>query len=93
MEKHYKNSQCFVRKALMISRPQGVWRGGKGFEICIAGLEFESGRAPLVKAWDSRGFTHSPEATKMHCPGDGISSNPKKKNFIKSLNLFNHGQI
>jgi hypothetical protein len=42
----------------------GAWRDGKGLEICIAGLEFESGRAPLVKAWDSQGFTHSPEPTK-----------------------------
>jgi hypothetical protein len=39
---------------------QEAWRDDKGFEICTAGLEFELGRAPLVRAWDSRGFTCSP---------------------------------
>ena len=33
-------------------------------EICIAGLEFESGRAPLVRAWDNRSFTRSSGPTK-----------------------------
>jgi len=37
---------------------------GKGLEICTAGLVFESGRAPLERAWDSRGFTRSPGPTK-----------------------------
>jgi hypothetical protein len=27
-------------------------------EICITSLEFKSGRAPLVRDWDNRGFTH-----------------------------------
>jgi len=43
---------------------QGAYRDGKGFEICIAGLEFESGRASFVRAWDSRDFTPSPGSTK-----------------------------
>jgi len=49
-----------------------AWRDGKGLEICTAGLEFESGRAPLVKAWDSRGFTCSPEPTKCAFCGVGF---------------------
>jgi hypothetical protein len=28
---------------------RGAYRDGKGFEIYTAGLEFESGRAPLVR--------------------------------------------
>jgi len=39
----------------------------------------ESGRAPLVRAWDSRGFTPSPEPTKCAFRGGEVSSNPKKK--------------
>ena len=39
-------------------------RDGKGFEICTAGLEFESGRALLLRVWDSQGFTRSPGPTK-----------------------------
>jgi hypothetical protein len=38
----------------------GAWRDGKGLEICKAGLEFESGRAPLIRVSDSWGFTRSP---------------------------------
>ncbi|XP_024462734.1 16 kDa phloem protein 1 [Populus trichocarpa] len=41
----------------------------KGFEICTAGLEFESGRALLVKDWDSRGFIRSPGPTKYAFQG------------------------
>jgi hypothetical protein len=44
--------------------PLGVWRDNKELEICKAGLEFESGRAPLILAWDSWGFTRSPEPIK-----------------------------
>ena len=44
--------------------PQGAKRDGKGFEICTTGFEFESGRAPLVRAWDNRGFTRSPGPTR-----------------------------
>ena len=44
--------------------PQEMWRDGKEFKICIASLEFESGHAPLVKTWDSWGFTRSPRPTK-----------------------------
>jgi hypothetical protein len=36
----------------------------KGFEMCTADLEFESGRASLVRASNSRGFTRSPEPIK-----------------------------
>ena len=43
---------------------QGAQRDGKELEIYTAGLEFESGRAPLVKAWDNRDFTRSPGLTK-----------------------------
>jgi len=39
-------------------------RDDKGFEICTVDFEFESGRAFLVRAWDSRGFTRLPEPTK-----------------------------
>jgi hypothetical protein len=47
-----------------IQCPQGAWCDGKGFEICIAGLKFESGRAPLVRAWDNWSFTRSSRPTK-----------------------------
>jgi hypothetical protein len=43
---------------------QGAWRDGKELEIYTAGLEFESGRTPLVRAWDSRSFTRSSGPTK-----------------------------
>jgi hypothetical protein len=36
--------------SVTFSRPQGAWRDGKGLEIYTAGLEFESGRASLVRA-------------------------------------------
>ena len=42
----------------------GAQRDGKGLEICTAGLEFESECAPLVRVWDSRGFTRSSEPIK-----------------------------
>jgi hypothetical protein len=32
----------------------------------------------LVKAWDSRCFTHLPRPTKIHFPDDEVSSNLKK---------------
>jgi hypothetical protein len=57
----------------------------KGFEICTAGLEFESGRAPLVRAWDSRGFTPSPGPTKCAFRGGEVSSNPKKKKKVMCI--------
>jgi len=58
---------------------------GKGFEICTAGLEFESGRAPLVRAWDSWGFTPSPGPTKCTFREGEVSSNKKKKEITDSL--------
>ena len=30
--------------------PLGIWHDSKGFEICKAGLEFESGHASLIRA-------------------------------------------
>jgi len=41
------------------------------------------GHAPLVRAWDSRGFTPSPRPTKCAFRGGEVSSNPKKKYFTK----------
>jgi len=49
--------------------PQGACRDDKGLEICTAGLEFESGRAPLIRAWDSRSFICSPGPTKYAFQG------------------------
>ena len=49
-------------------------------DFTIAGLEFGSGRASFVRAWDSRGFTRSPEPTK--CAFQGVFSNPIKKNIL-----------
>jgi len=43
--------------------PGGV-TDSKGLKICIVDLEFESGRASLVRARDSRDFTRSPGPTK-----------------------------
>jgi hypothetical protein len=43
---------------------RGIARDGKRLEICTAGFEFESGHALLVRAWNNRGFTHSPGPTK-----------------------------
>jgi hypothetical protein len=60
-------------------RSQGAYRDGKGFEICTAGLEFESGHAPLVRAWDSRSFTPSSEPTKCAFRGGEVSRIQKKK--------------
>jgi hypothetical protein len=39
---------------IRVDCPQGAWCDGKGFEIYTAGLEFKSGRAPLIRAWNSR---------------------------------------
>jgi len=52
-----------------------------------ASLEFESGRAPLVRAWDSRGFTPSPEPTKCAFREGEVSSNPKKQDV--TCNVLN----
>ena len=49
--------------------PQGAWYDGKGFEICTACLEFESGYISLVRVWDSRGFTHPLESLKYTFQG------------------------
>ena len=68
--------------------PQGAQRDGKGFEICTAGLEFESGRAPLVRAWDSRGFTRSPRPTKCAFRGVGFPRIQKKKLLSRRLYFY-----
>lgn len=47
-----------------------TWRDDKELEICIASLKSESERTPLVRAWDNRDFTHSPEPTK--CAFQGV---------------------
>ena len=51
----------------------------KGLEICTVDLELESGRAPLVRAWDSRGFTRSPGPTKCAFRGVRFPRIQKKK--------------
>jgi hypothetical protein len=43
------------------------------------GLEFESGRAPLVRVWDSRGSTRSPGSTKCVFQKVKFSRIQKKK--------------
>jgi hypothetical protein len=53
-----------LRNSKSKTRPQVAEHDNKGLEICTAGLEFESGRAPLVRAWDSWSFTRSPGPTK-----------------------------
>jgi hypothetical protein len=73
--------------ASSLSGSQEAWRDSKRLEICTASLEFESGRASFLRAWDSRGFTHSPEPTKyvfqeMRFPWI------QKKIFIKSSLTF-----
>jgi hypothetical protein len=50
-------------------------------------VEFESGRAPLVRAWDSRGFTLSPGPTKYAFWGWGFLESKKKKNNTKNSNF------
>ena len=45
------------------------------------GLEFESGRAPFVRAWDSRSFTHSPEPIKCAFQGVRFPRIQKKKSI------------
>jgi len=57
-------------------------RDSKGFEICTAVLEFESGRAPLVRAWDSRDFTPSPGPTKCVFQGMRFPRIKKKKKSL-----------
>jgi len=65
-----------------------VWRDGKESEICTAGLEFESGRAPLVRAWDSRGFTHSPEPNKIRFSKNKVYSNKKTKKLKTNYSII-----
>jgi len=35
-----------------------MWRHGKGLEICIVDIEFESGRVFFIRVWNSWGFTY-----------------------------------
>jgi hypothetical protein len=66
-----------------------VLRDDKELEICIAGLEFESGRVFIVRAWNSRGFTRSPKPTKYAFWKMGlISSNSKKNSVLIGVSLY-----
>jgi hypothetical protein len=65
---------------------EGAQREGKRFEIYIAGLEFELGRASRVRVWDSRSFTHSPGLTKCAFRGWGFLESKKKKR-LRDLNV------
>jgi hypothetical protein len=60
--------------------PQEMWWDDKEREICTAGLEFESGRASLVRACDSWSFTRSPGPTKCASRRWGFLKFKKKKN-------------
>jgi len=71
-----------------IIKVQEAQRDDKGFEIYIADFKFESGRASLVRAWNSQGFTPSPESTKCAFREGEVSSNPKKKCFQISVDFF-----
>jgi hypothetical protein len=65
----------------------------KGFEMCTAGLEFESGRASLIRAWNSRGFTRSPEPTKCTFQEVGflrIQKKKRKKKKMRGKHSFNY---
>jgi len=53
-----------------------TWRDDKKLEICTVGLEFESGRTPLVRTWDNRSFTCSSGPIKYAFRGS-VFSNPK----------------
>jgi len=70
-----------------VSRSQEAWRDSKRLEICTAGLEFESRRAPLVRAWDSRNFTHLPGPTKYAFRRWGFLES-KKKMYVFYKNFF-----
>ena len=52
------------------------WRDDKKLEICTVGLEFESGRTPLVRTWDNWSFTCSSGPIKYAFRGS-VFSNPK----------------
>jgi len=68
-----------------------VWRDGKESEICTAGLEFESGRASFIRAWDSRGFTHSSEPIKYDfrkAKFPQIKKKIKRQTIVLSLSFF-----
>ena len=58
--------------------------------MCTAGFEFESGRAPLVRAWDSRGFTCSPGPTKYAFQKVGFPRIQKKKKKKKKKKRGEH---
>jgi len=78
--KNNKNTIRFKRWLWFIPASlQGTWRDGKGLEIYTADFEFESGHAPLVRAWNSQGFTRSPEPTKCTFWEVGFPRIQKKK--------------
>jgi hypothetical protein len=64
---------------------QGAWRDDKEIEICTVSIEFESGRAPLVRACDSRDFTRSPEPTKCAFREVRFPRIKKKKLYFQSV--------
>jgi len=61
---------------------QETERGGKEFEIYITGFEFKSGRVSLVKNWNSRSFTPSPEPTKCNFQKIRFPRIQKKKKIM-----------
>jgi hypothetical protein len=60
---------------------------GNGLQICTAGLEFESGRALFIRAWDSRSFTNSPGSIKCAFRGVGFPRIQINKKSIQMIYL------
>jgi hypothetical protein len=66
--------------------------------MCTAGLEFESGRVPLVKAWNNRDFTRSPEPIKYAFRRVRFPRIQKKIKILafkkqKTLNVMSYASI
>ena len=72
--------------------PQEAWRDDKGLKICTAGLEFESGRAPLVRAWNIWGFTRSSVPIKYAFWRIGFPRIQKKKKIENKTMREENGQ-
>jgi len=73
--------------SLWAHKSSRAWRDDKEFKICIAGFEFKSRRASLVRAWDSRGFTRSPDLTKCAFRGIRFPRIQKKKAMNTSVSI------
>jgi len=69
-----------VNSGMIRIGPQEAWRDDKRLEIYTAGLEFELGRAPLVRAWDSRVLLAHLGSQSMLF-GVGFSRIKKKKSY------------